>query len=34
MKTALVLTGETKLDDAKKSDIKPDYILNDLRELP
>jgi len=34
MATALVLTGETKLDDVRKSDIKPDYILKDLRELP
>lgn len=34
MQTALVLTGETKLEEAKKSDIKPDYIIKDLRELP
>jgi ribonucleotide monophosphatase NagD (HAD superfamily) len=34
METALVLTGETSLEDAKKSDIKPDYIIKDLSELP
>jgi len=34
MKTALVLTGETNLETAQRSGIMPDYILNDLRELP
>jgi len=34
MKTALVLTGETKLEDVKRSEIKPDYVIKDLRELP
>ena len=34
MKTTLVLTGETKMEKAKRSDIKPDYIIADLRELP
>lgn len=33
MKTALVLTGETNLEEAKKSEIKPDYVIKDLREL-
>jgi len=33
MKTALVLTGETKLEDVKRSEIKPDYVIKDLREL-
>jgi HAD superfamily hydrolase (TIGR01450 family) len=34
MKTALVLTGETSRAEAEESDIKPDYILEDLRDLP
>jgi 4-nitrophenyl phosphatase len=34
MKTALVLTGETKLEKAQESEIKPDYVIKDLRELP
>jgi len=33
MKTALVLTGETKLKEAQESGIKPDYVIGDLREL-
>ena len=33
MKTALVLTGENKLKDVERSDIKPDYVIKDLREL-
>jgi len=34
MKSALVLTGETDRKKAEASDIKPDYIIKDLRELP
>jgi HAD superfamily hydrolase (TIGR01450 family) len=34
MKTALVLTGETSREDVKKSEIEPDYILEDLGGLP
>ena len=34
MKTALVLTGETTKEEAKSSQFVPDYIINDLRELP
>lgn len=34
MKTTLVLTGETILKQAQESEIKPDYVINDLRELP
>jgi 4-nitrophenyl phosphatase len=34
MKTALVLTGETTLKEAQESEIKPDYVIKDLRELP
>ena len=34
MRAALVLTGETDLTDVGKSNIKPDYIIKDLRELP
>lgn len=30
MKTALVLTGATKVEDLKKSRIKPDYVLESL----
>jgi phosphoglycolate/pyridoxal phosphate phosphatase family enzyme len=33
MKTTLVLTGETKLKEAQVSEIKPDYVIVDLREL-
>jgi HAD superfamily hydrolase (TIGR01450 family) len=34
MQTALVLTGETSLEEAKRSEIRPDYIIKDLRGLP
>ncbi len=34
MKTALVLTGETDEKAAEESDIKADYTIEDLRELP
>lgn len=31
--TVLVLSGSTNRDDLPKSDIKPDYVINDLRDL-
>lgn len=34
MSTALVLTGETDKAKAEASDVKPDYVLEDLRGLP
>ncbi|NIP31947.1 MAG: HAD-IIA family hydrolase [Candidatus Dadabacteria bacterium] len=32
-KTALALTGNTNTNDLKKSEIKPDYVINDLSQL-
>jgi HAD superfamily hydrolase (TIGR01457 family) len=34
MKTALVLTGETKREDLEGSRIEPDFVLESLRDLP
>lgn len=34
MTTVLVLTGETKKEDVDESDIKADYVIDDLRDLP
>jgi HAD superfamily hydrolase (TIGR01457 family) len=34
MATTLVLTGETKMAEVKGSEIKADYVIKDLRELP
>ena len=31
--TILTLTGSTKREDIESSDIKPDYVINDLRDL-
>ncbi|MBI2487660.1 MAG: HAD-IIA family hydrolase [Deltaproteobacteria bacterium] len=33
IKTILVLSGSTKQDEIPKSEIKPDYVINDLRDL-
>lgn len=33
IKTILVLSGSTKEDEISKSEIKPDYVINDLRDL-
>jgi len=33
LRSLLVLTGVTKLDDLDKSEVKPDYILNNLAEI-
>ncbi len=33
IKTILALSGSTHLDDVSKSELKPDYIINDLRGL-
>ena len=33
MSTILVLSGSTKKEDLKDSEIKPDYVINDLRDL-
>ena len=33
LSTILVLTGSTKKEDLKDSEIKPDYVINDLRDL-
>lgn len=33
IKTILALSGSTNLDDISKSEVKPDYVINDLRDL-
>lgn len=33
MSTILVLSGSTKKEDLRNSEIKPDYVINDLRDL-
>ena len=33
IKTVLVLSGETKMEDLEGSEFKPDIIVNDLQDL-